>query len=266
MVDMTTEMATAAQAYAARGWPVFPVRADKSPRTAHGHKDATRDSRLIEEWDRRGWFSGGVALAIPDGLLVFDIDPRNGGVRPSGLPLSKESGTRSGGAHIFFSVPPDLTFKGQYSEGVDLKAPGKGYVILPPTPGYHWKTPRREVVPLPNDVLDQVVRLAPSYRSYDATDRIRYLPWEPGSAYGLAALSAQQSNVRDAHPGERNNTLFRAACAIGRLIAGGELRGDPALKVLWDAGMDAGLDEWEVTQTLESGYLLGIEEPRSAPQ
>jgi Bifunctional DNA primase/polymerase, N-terminal len=259
-----TEMVVAAQRYAAQGWPVFPVRPDKTPRTKHGHKDASRNEELIAEWWRR-WPDAGIGLAIPEGLLVFDIDPRNGGERPRELPRTKESVTRSGGAHLYFSVPPGLHFVGHYAPGIDLKAPGKGYVILPPTPGYRWMR-NGALAELPSDVLDRCTRSERVFaHEGEPAGNVRYVPWEKATRYGQVALENQAEKVRTAAYGERNNTLFASTCAISRLIAGGELDEDYALKALFEAAVGAGLDEVEVVHTMESGYQAGIQEPRGAP-
>ncbi len=89
---------TRALQYAKIGFPVLPLhsvtqggicscrdggncsRPGKHPKTAHGVKDATIDRVRIEAW----WTSDphanvGIAVGAEAGILVFDIDPRNGG-------------------------------------------------------------------------------------------------------------------------------------------------------------------------------------------
>ena len=55
------ELAAAALAYAARGWPVFPL-AGKLPRTEHGFKGASANPERVRAWWKR-WPDAGVGIA-----------------------------------------------------------------------------------------------------------------------------------------------------------------------------------------------------------
>jgi len=70
----------AALAYAARSWPVFPVRRDKHPFTAHGKDDATLDPTIIRGWWHR-WADAASAIVTGEasGIVALDIDIRPGG-------------------------------------------------------------------------------------------------------------------------------------------------------------------------------------------
>ena len=50
----------------------------KAPLTVNGHHDASRDPDQITAWWLR-WPDAMIGAAVPDPLLVIDIDPRNGG-------------------------------------------------------------------------------------------------------------------------------------------------------------------------------------------
>lgn len=140
-------------AYAKRGIPVFPCEAGgKRPLTPSGFWDATTDPRLIEGWWRR-W--PGANVGIPtgkrSGLLVLDVDPREGGdatfdaLERSTVPAPRTARARTGGggAHLYFRYPTELVVKnsaGFLGHGLDVRGEG-GYVLVPPsstTGAYAW--------------------------------------------------------------------------------------------------------------------------------
>ena len=85
------------------------------------------------------------------------------------------------------------------------------------------------------------------------------------TAYGQRALDGEADAVRETAEGSRNARLNQAACAIGNLIAGGEITEDDAREALTDAAQDAGLDHHEIKATIASGFRKGMTTPRSAP-
>ena len=140
----------AALSYAERGQAVFPVGLDKRPLTEHGFKDATTDEDLVRGYWTR-WPEAGIGAAVPEGRIVLDVDPRNGGVETfdalvaklGPLPATVTARTGGGGWHYHFQwngaeAPASL------GKGIDVKAAGKGYVVLPPSPHasgtpYRWE-------------------------------------------------------------------------------------------------------------------------------
>ena len=146
----------AALLYARRGWPVVPIHSvhdgqctcgaddcqspGKHPRSPHGLKDATADETVIEHWWAK-WPNANVAVATgsASGLLVLDVDPRNGGdeslkkvLGGREIPRTPTVRTGGGGSHFYFQLPQDATIKSRPSglDGLDIKAEG-GYVIAP---------------------------------------------------------------------------------------------------------------------------------------
>lgn len=124
---------------AAAGWRVFPVSAvTKRPLTQHGHLDASSDVEVVYGWTRKFDLGGAIATPTGDGLLVIDVDPRNGGEIPKWAPDTRCVRTQSGGVHLHYSIDEDIKSRaGLFGPGVDSKCKG-GYVLLPPSPGYNW--------------------------------------------------------------------------------------------------------------------------------
>jgi bifunctional DNA primase/polymerase-like protein/AAA domain-containing protein/primase-like protein len=194
----------AALAYAHRGWPIFPVHSvrdgqcscdrpncpsiGKHPRTVLGLKDATTDHLVIREWWSR-WPDAnvGVVTGAKSGLVVLDIDPRNGGddslahlERTQGLlPKTIESITGGGGQHYFFQHPGGSIKSRPIAEGVDVKADG-GYVVAPPSGHrsgrtYEWEGSSHpddtSLAPLPPWVQQIVIGQTPE-KSHAVSERI----------------------------------------------------------------------------------------------
>jgi putative DNA primase/helicase len=123
------------------GFAVFPVGGPtgKAPLTRHGLNDATTDPRVIDRWPLG---TTGYAVALPDDVVVVDIDPRNGGdawfrEHQAELPLKTTLFVQTGGGgyHVWLANPNRLKFPAKFTKngkpiGVDFKQHG-GYVIMP---------------------------------------------------------------------------------------------------------------------------------------
>jgi hypothetical protein len=147
-------MTEAALSLAAQGWPVFPVDAvQKRPRTTHGHLDATTQEYHIRKWSTLFDRGGAIATPTGNGLLVVDIDPRNGGSRPSWAPETLTVRTQSGGWHLYYKLEGDdiRSRASLFGPGVDSKCSG-GYVLVPPSPGYSWQNLRPRATLTTEDV------------------------------------------------------------------------------------------------------------------
>ena len=165
---------------ARRGWPVFPLRPGnkkpfpRSERCAHpphrhGFKDATTDLETIRVW----WTDHptaniGIATGSSSGLLVVDVDPRNGGDESLGdlvaehreWPDTPVVRTGGNGQHFLFRLPPGGVRGSKLGVGIDLKRDG-GYIVGPgsvhPSGGVYWWEPGRSVLDLPIATLPQWV-------------------------------------------------------------------------------------------------------------
>lgn len=127
-------------------------------------------------WWRR-WPDAGVARIIPEGQVVVDLDPRNGGAAsiaelPAEVVAAFEravvvwSGRDDGGRHAWFAAPGGARLpKGPIAPGLDL-LPAGNLEILPPSihaetsRPYRWGAP----IPRPDELADLPAALTPSTR------------------------------------------------------------------------------------------------------
>src|SRR6185295_16140719 len=153
---MGNALKEAALRYAKMGWHVIPLHSSvggfcdcrmncaspaKHPRTKNGLTDATSDIEKVEWWWDT-WPTSNIGVnAGKSGLLLLDIDPRNGGVASveelskihGQLPKTLTSQTGGGGVHYLFKRP-----QGGFGNvsgvmpGIDIKCDG-GYFIADPS-------------------------------------------------------------------------------------------------------------------------------------
>lgn len=156
MTGTTPDILTAALSYAVHGWAVLPIQPCGKPPMGKlvpkGLLNATIDPTLLKYW----WISEpranvGIRTGAISGLVVLDIDPRNGGEASLSkwerhwgrMPATLEVLTGGGGRHLFFLHPGGHLSSKPIVPGLDLKADG-GYVVAPPSrhPSgklYEWK-------------------------------------------------------------------------------------------------------------------------------
>ena len=113
----------------------------KHPKIVDWINRATADPEQVRRW-WTSWPDANLGVATgSDGLIVIDIDPRNGGERSlkcledelGPLPDTATVGTGGGGRHFFFRT--DLRIQSGSSvlgPGIDVKATS-GFVIAPPS-------------------------------------------------------------------------------------------------------------------------------------
>ena len=146
-----TTLLEAALAYASWGWPVLPILPNsKLPACAHGVHDATTDTEQITRWFAdRDDLNIAIAAGSKSGLVVLDIDPRNGG-DDSWSAWTDERGAQSDGA-VQLTAGGGQHYLASYVEGVrscklrdgiDLLADGRYFLAFPSTiegRSYAWE-------------------------------------------------------------------------------------------------------------------------------
>jgi len=157
----------------------------------NGHKDASNDADLITTW----WSTypkANVALSLAEsGLVVIDIDPRNGGngtfddleAKHGKIASDVEQLTGGGGRHIVYIANHDSKFPGKLGPGVDVKH--QGYIMVWPSNhilgDYEWEAS--------SDLTEGMIpSLAPSWLALPSGDEYNtdIKPALPG--LGLATL------------------------------------------------------------------------------
>jgi Bifunctional DNA primase/polymerase, N-terminal len=138
-----------ADLYVSLGFRVFPLgHGSKLPaiKGGSGFKDATDNPARIDAW-AKAYPNCNVAIATgePSMIVVFDVDPRNGGFDSlsklaSGgflFPPCPTAKTGNNGRHMYFRQPPGLkSSKDRLGPGIDVKST-RGYVVAAPS----WMLP-----------------------------------------------------------------------------------------------------------------------------
>jgi putative DNA primase/helicase len=161
-----------ALAYSRMNWPVIPLHwitetgvcscgnttcrnPGKHPKIKGWRSLGTTDARQIEKWWKM-WPDAniGILTGNASGMLVLDVDPRNGGDRElrklmemhGSLPSTLQVATGGGGLHYYFAMPnfviKNLTGAAAFRPGLEIKSDG-GYVVAPPSrhqsgKAYRW--------------------------------------------------------------------------------------------------------------------------------
>lgn len=262
---MNARMLEAALDYAAQGWQVLPCKwagtTAKAPLIAGGYRSATTDPDTIRRWWQR-WPLALVGLVPAPGVVVLDVDPRNGGsladledLNGAPLPPTATVRTGSGGWHLYYTAPGGRFTAhpkraGKALAGIDVKHGGTGYVVAPPSihPGtgvaYTWEDPAHGLTALPQGLADAIT-VHPNEDPAASAKRRRIA--SPRKRRGAESMIARyRSQVRE---GERNHRLYALACTFYR--EGQDLE---VLDALAGAGIAVGLDPEEVRATIRSAW------------
>lgn len=261
-------MREAALGLAREGLEVFPVSPSKAPLIAGGFKSASavlKVVRAMSGWDVPGCMIG---CHVPEGVVIIDVDPRNGGGKTMALfpalPATRTTKTLSDGRHYWLTVEPGTEMRGKLGPGVDVKRHGKGYVVIPPSPGYSWLRKGR-MAKAPQWLLDEVTVRRAEFTP-GAAAAPKYFPFQVGTPYGQAALKGALQELRGAGHGGRHEALNRVAFSLATLSAGGELDPDKTCEAILEVAVEIGLDEDDALDVMRRGWEAGLENPRSAPR
>jgi hypothetical protein len=260
----------AALEYAARGWPVFPCRTNKTPRTENGVYDATTDPAKIREWWER-WPGANVAVNCGEaGLLVLDYDP---GSDPDALAdilpePTMVSRTPRGGCHEFYELPRDAEpvacSANRVAPHIDVRCFG-GYVLLPPSAtkdgSYEWE--KHGAIPTAPEALQERARANSRQKDAHRDDWII----EPDLAENIDAaeiwLKTEAKPAIQGHGGD--NTTYATAA----MMKSYGLSAATALEVMWDCWNERCNPPWDyedLARKVENGYAYNTSPPGNITQ
>jgi hypothetical protein len=276
-----------AHAAARHGFAVFPTGAKKWPaiksahpkgdpargrcrgecgQLGHGVYDATSDhERLDELFLAAPWATGyGVACGVaPHHLIGIDLDRKNGddGVAEFEqlaarlgftVPVTFTVLTPSNGLHLWLSAPGEVAVANsvrKLAPGIDIRSAG-GYLV---GPGSWTQSGRYDaeafgitVAGVPAPLLELLL----TRPQHDAATRTT------SAVTGSARINGLLTTVLAAREGQRNSTLYWAACRAAEAVREGSIGTADARDLLLDAATDpsVGLDFGEAERTVASAF------------
>ncbi len=279
VTEGSNDLESAALRYAELGWAVFPLaeRAKVPRKGSKGLLDATTDRYTVWQWWQEEPQSNIGVNCGRSGLVVIDVDVRNGGAKTwaelttqygDGISRTVAANTGGGGRHFFYrrGWKPIKSAGGLLGPGVDVKSEG-GYIILPPSvhPSgrpYAWLRDPWSVNPSPfPPELEAICAATPPSPAVEAPPPPSGPLRENAADYWLARA------LERAVPGTRNETGFWLACQLrDERVPKEEARG-----VLLDyASRVTGLapepyTEREALASLEEAYSRAPREPAVIP-
>jgi len=240
-------------------------------------------------WSR--WPDANIGLRTGIVMDVADVDSSAGwhGLRHllgGAMPAGPQVRTGGGGWHFWFT-PTGYGNRVHLLPGVDWRGAG-GYVLAPPSrhandTSYYWVVRPDVAWPsAPESLRGLIAGPDPPFHRRDGGGgresdhpafgesdlafhgQDRSGRWEPGRTevvhpdrYAAVALEAETDRVARAPVGTRNDTLNRAAFALGRLVGAGLLDAGTVTRELTAAAAWAGLGRAETGRTIRSGLSAG---------
>ena len=245
--------------YASQNIKVFPVkRQDKKPLCANGFKSATTDIEQLQEWNKKFPDCNiGIPTGHINGLLVVDVDGEQGFKSLAQLEqlhstLIAPTVITGKGKHLYFKMPVNTDIKSSVSKianHIDIRANG-GHVVAPPSihingNQYIWEnfTAHQDFPNAPQWLIDIILNA----ENEDS------------------AIEALLEEIASAPEGERNDTLIRNAGKIKSIAEKQFLSLTDFKDDIIQAGLDSGLPEKEVMQTVQNALRYEEQDNKNKP-
>lgn len=256
-----------------------------------GWTDPKKSREAFDELEAKGRrFNAGI-LVEPSGLLVVDIDPRNGGgetinelmAEHGELPKTRLVKTGGDGWHAYYRRPEGVDFKGQLGPGVDLKSTGMVVVEGSRSGSGSYSVMRDEPVVDPPEWVVSLGRRPKAEPKQASTEVRKVDPSDPDlprrQAYCRSAVQREVARLEEMekakvpaggdYRGEAwNNTTYQVACNLlefANTPEAGMSHQDVVDIVLAKAPRDDGFGEDEITKILESAQAKVGDQGRDLP-
>ena len=184
---------------AAGPWHIIPIKPNSKLPAVKWEQYIDRQATPAEiaEWNQSlpgcNW---GVITGKSSGILVVDVDPRNGGsdsMRGLDFPRTRTVLTPSGGWHFYYSCPGGCRMSPGLRSGIDVKG-DRGYVLIPPSSigGLMYEL-----------VVDEPVAIPPKWATAGSHQKMSGAPFVHRDEYAVL--------LRGVSSGQRNNACTRLA-------------------------------------------------------
>lgn len=229
----------------------------------------------LQLWDKTHT-SIGFVTGENHGFFVLDIDGEEGvntinelASKYGYLPPTVSSITGNG-YHYYFKYPSNVKItcvnrkfpNGEILPGIDIRGDG-GLIIAPPSihpngSQYKWLNSPFEhpIADAPQWLLDKFIKLTtPPNTNATMNQNLK------SDAYLKKAVDDEINNLLNTCEGERNHQLNKCAFALGQLAKQG-YDSNTAKSQLNFAALRIGLEQKEITRTINSGFNSGYNSPR----
>ena len=302
--------------YSEQGWKLIPCHgigpAGCNCGSSHSGRSDGGKHPLISDWpikatsdphELHNWFGNetknNVAVVCDvSGLVVIDIDPRNGGdesfialesflggaIPKTVTALTGEyivKGKKVRGRHLYFKADPTAQYIKDFSrlgyKGIDVKS--NGYVLLPPSHhssgvNYEWVDGLSpfdtEIVGLSVELNSVMIKGKKNHKLPNESDHIDFTKFRNviASSSAKRELARQVERIaKKTLKGQRNVALNESAFVMGQYIAGEQISLHEARNALFEAariayaGEDADAEIASVLRVNGGGFEAGAQLP-----
>lgn len=240
-------------------FPVFPVKADKTPLIPNWQEEASTDPKKMAEWQMvfggaiRYW---GIPCGPKTGLLALDVDLKSNGfasLQGKHIPHTFWQDTQSGGRHYIFKYPQNGKHYGNrvgFLPGLDSRGAG-GYIV-------HYGMQTQFPI---NDAPEWFLHAIEQQEFvHDPSLAVRF-----STEIAVKMVEESLDEIVNAPQGESNNILNAQAFRLGQLVASESITREYAEQALLKAATERGKPIREALATIKSGLDGGCKKPVQDP-